>query len=807
MGDATRIAAWSVKGVDRATRDLARQASQAAGQTIGGWIEQAIRAQDTLLPAGLPSGGAAFVPVAPAEDAAAASPASPSSASGSPVDVRSLEQEVQEAESRAGDLVIPVALRVQQLAQRLIDIEQARVDGRPPAFDPGPPETKKPEPAKVAPDASAEDAGSGAGRVDLPEETRFSEDAWSDPPPETWREGKQEITREESWDAPPLTPSLTWNLDPEPGSDRDGDRKAERDPDRLPTQDDEPLTLGFDDRPLPPPVEEPPPVFELETPAPALSQMARARKPPRRARTIRAAIGQALAASVAIALGAATAIILLNEGKRLGLPPHLDVEIARRIDQGLAQGRALWSEGGDLASSWAERVKAELDRLMAEAPPAPDPSAGLQSSGGPPPGQQTAGPQTTGLQSSGPPPAEPPAGPPPSPPNPAPSASPEAPPSPPAAAIPDPTPDAARDTTTATRPPVERPEEAPAALPVESFNLPPAAGPIGDPPPASGLESGQTAVLPPPSAVETTPEQALGDTKREVLTPEPAATAAPQPSGSAAVQPPGSGTIEPANPASPAREPEALEKAGRQGDVAAQYELGVLAAQPESGSPDYGKAAYWFREAAVQGNASAQYNLGVLYEHGMGVGQDDVRALLWYHSAAEQGHSRAQYNLGVFYAQGRGIPTDYPEAQRWFKKAADQGVAKAFYNLAILAESGLGAPANPSAAKAYMSRAALLGDPQARAALTGPPKAAPARPEATTRGPSAELVGAIQHLLSEQGYEIGRIDGVLGDRTRQAIRKFQAENGLGQTGTPSDELLDLLSRRVERDTATARTPS
>src|SRR5690606_40167435 len=36
--------AWSVKGVDQATRDIARRASQAAGLTIGEWIDQAIRA-------------------------------------------------------------------------------------------------------------------------------------------------------------------------------------------------------------------------------------------------------------------------------------------------------------------------------------------------------------------------------------------------------------------------------------------------------------------------------------------------------------------------------------------------------------------------------------------------------------------------------------------------------------------------------------------------------------------------------------------------------------------------------------------
>lgn len=246
----------------------------------------------------------------------------------------------------------------------------------------------------------------------------------------------------------------------------------------------------------------------------------------------------------------------------------------------------------------------------------------------------------------------------------------------------------------------------------------------------------------------------------------------------------------------PAREADDLEKAARSGDVKAQYELGVMAAQPETGNPDYGKAAYWFREAAVQGNASAQYNLGVLYEHGFGVGADDVRALLWYHSAAEQGHARAQYNLGVFYAQGRGIPTDYGEAQRWFKRSADQGIAKAFYNLAVLAESGLGGPANPTGARAFLSRAALMGDPDARAALAKKPAPKPDPAKAADAKPSTEVIGAVQHMLTELGYDAGRIDGMLGDKTRQAIRKFQSDSGLPQTGLASEELLELLTVKL-----------
>ena len=34
--------AWSVKGIDQATRDIAKRAAQASGLTIGEWIDRAI---------------------------------------------------------------------------------------------------------------------------------------------------------------------------------------------------------------------------------------------------------------------------------------------------------------------------------------------------------------------------------------------------------------------------------------------------------------------------------------------------------------------------------------------------------------------------------------------------------------------------------------------------------------------------------------------------------------------------------------------------------------------------------------------
>lgn len=57
----------------------------------------------------------------------------------------------------------------------------------------------------------------------------------------------------------------------------------------------------------------------------------------------------------------------------------------------------------------------------------------------------------------------------------------------------------------------------------------------------------------------------------------------------------------------------------------------------------------------------------------------------------------------------------------------------------------------------------------------------------------AEQVRAVQRRLMEKGYDIGPIDGVLGEPTRRAIRQFQARRGDPPTGQMSAPLYLQLS--------------
>ncbi|MGC9324019.1 MAG: tetratricopeptide repeat protein [Desulfomonilia bacterium] len=76
---------------------------------------------------------------------------------------------------------------------------------------------------------------------------------------------------------------------------------------------------------------------------------------------------------------------------------------------------------------------------------------------------------------------------------------------------------------------------------------------------------------------------------------------------------------------------------------------------------------------AHQGDVDAQYNLGIMFYHGEGISRNYEEALKWFLLAAEQSDADAQYNLGFMYGRGEGVPKDYKKSVYWFKRAAEQG--------------------------------------------------------------------------------------------------------------------------------------
>lgn len=83
------------------------------------------------------------------------------------------------------------------------------------------------------------------------------------------------------------------------------------------------------------------------------------------------------------------------------------------------------------------------------------------------------------------------------------------------------------------------------------------------------------------------------------------------------------------------------------------------------------------RVAAVQGDVEAQYELGILYEFGFQYPDHRMNAFVWYSRAAEHGHPEAVKRLEALKPQLK--PTDIERAQKELASApkADASVPSA----------------------------------------------------------------------------------------------------------------------------------
>jgi peptidoglycan hydrolase-like protein with peptidoglycan-binding domain len=59
-------------------------------------------------------------------------------------------------------------------------------------------------------------------------------------------------------------------------------------------------------------------------------------------------------------------------------------------------------------------------------------------------------------------------------------------------------------------------------------------------------------------------------------------------------------------------------------------------------------------------------------------------------------------------------------------------------------------------------------------------------------GAGRAQVTAVQEALKDKGHDPGRIDGIVGPRTRAALRDFQKAEGLEPTGRTDAETLTAL---------------
>lgn len=115
----------------------------------------------------------------------------------------------------------------------------------------------------------------------------------------------------------------------------------------------------------------------------------------------------------------------------------------------------------------------------------------------------------------------------------------------------------------------------------------------------------------------------------------------------------------------------------RQGNSAAQYNIGLLYQHGLGVSRQFATAVKWYTQAARAGDADAQTKLGDLILEGHWGNGKEAIAVKWYRLSSDQGHRKAQRQLGILLVQGKGVKHDSTQAIEWLRAARDQGDTEA----------------------------------------------------------------------------------------------------------------------------------
>jgi len=191
---------------------------------------------------------------------------------------------------------------------------------------------------------------------------------------------------------------------------------------------------------------------------------------------------------------------------------------------------------------------------------------------------------------------------------------------------------------------------------------------------------------------------------------------------------------------------------------------------------------------ASAGMSLADYNTGTAaFNAG-----DYTRAFQEYRQSAHAGNPLAQYMMGRLYAEGRGVGEDKPTAYMWFDLSASNGNSRA-----ITARDAIAAEMDADEIERAQEMAADWRANRPAIATAQPtPAAAPASAPYSLRN--------VQVALGQLGYSVGTPDGVIGPKSRAAIRAFQVDAGLPTSGEPSLALYDKLQEAIAKRSAQAQ---
>ena len=275
--------------------------------------------------------------------------------------------------------------------------------------------------------------------------------------------------------------------------------------------------------------------------------------------------------------------------------------------------------------------------------------------------------------------------------------------------------------------------------------------------------------------------------------------------------------------------PAELKTAIQNNEPAALFELGKLYTDGTSVGKDLAKAAQWYERSAELGFAPAQYIIGNFNEKGLGIEKNAAVAAEWYEQAAKGGNIIAMHNLAVLTATPNALSAepDMTAAFKWFSNAADYGVRDSQVNAGIFHTKGFGTEVNLIEAYKWFAIAAKAGDKDAgskrdvianaiqpdqlevakelvkdwkpldivKAANEVPANEAWKSSIAVSKTPlkiDRNTIAQTQSLLSKVGFNAGTADGVMGQKTRNAIAAFQKKTGLPVTGRIDGQFLKSL---------------
>ena len=224
-----------------------------------------------------------------------------------------------------------------------------------------------------------------------------------------------------------------------------------------------------------------------------------------------------------------------------------------------------------------------------------------------------------------------------------------------------------------------------------------------------------------------------------------------------------------------------LRRAAAEGDGLAAKHLGYMHLLGEGVTRSPAAAVNWLGRAAARGEAEAQFEIGRMYYRGDGLPQDHVLAARWVGLSAELGQTQAQALFGYMHEHGEGIAQDFVKAHKW-------------YNLAVSRLPSWNEEVREIAREGRDRVASRLADAQLAEAQRLAREWKPmfflgmSVLVAPLAGDGDVHLAELQWALIRLGYDVGYPDGILGPKTRAAIRAFQKSAGLPANGRLSERL-------------------